>query len=385
MFTQNVGNVTSVGVTAPVGVFHVRVHAVDASGESLPSNEIDVRVTSLVVPPAPPAAPTDLAAYINGTSALITWSPGQGGGAPTGLVLFAGTTPGASDIGSFPVGLGTQLSVPNLAAGNYYLRVAAANAAGLSPASNEVLLGMPAGGGCSAPPARTFTASAFGRYVQFGWQGVPGAAGYRLDFSAAPGGPVTASLPFGPNQTGYAVTGAPLGVFYGKLVTAFSCGQQTPGPEVALTIDGAPPPGPRTPDPAAGQRLPFRSQDGAIVSQLARERPDLLRDSCREHGGNNRFMFEAVRRLRADRQPLRLELEARRRGRPLPGHRQLQLRLGVRRGYAERLHHRHHRRALRPQSDAEFPGSDRGHPRGGHHRNLDAPALSGGRLPDRFG
>ena len=249
VFTQNVGNITSVGVTAPLGVFHVRVHAVDASGESLPSNEIDVRVTSLVVPPAPPAAPTDLAAYINGTSALITWSPGQGGGAPTGLVLFAGTTPGASDIGTFPVGLGTQLSVPNLGAGNYYLRIAAANAAGLGPASNEVLLSMPVGGGCSAPPARTFTASAFGRYVQFGWQGVPGAAGYRLDFSATPGGPVTASLPFGPNQTGYAVTGAPLGVFYGKLVTAFSCGQQTPGPEVALTIDGAPPPGPRAAEP----------------------------------------------------------------------------------------------------------------------------------------
>ena len=32
VFTQNVGNVTSVGVTAPLGVFHVRVHAVDDAG-----------------------------------------------------------------------------------------------------------------------------------------------------------------------------------------------------------------------------------------------------------------------------------------------------------------------------------------------------------------
>jgi hypothetical protein len=256
--SQVVGNITQVDLSAPfVGTYYVRVFASDVTGESPASNEVPIVVTSLVLPPA---APTDLAAYVNGTSALMTWSPGVGGGAPTGLVLFAGSSPGASDIGTFPVGLGTQLSIANVAAGNYYLRIAAASAAGLSPASNEVLLSMPAGGGCTAPPARSFTASAFGRYVQFGWQGVPGAAGYRLDFSASPGGPVSASLPFGPNQTGYAVTGAPLGVFYGKLVTAFSCGQQTSGPEVVLTIDGAPPI--RRP----GSSCP--SQDGARESSI---------------------------------------------------------------------------------------------------------------------
>ena len=253
--SQSVGNVSQVGVKAPfVGTYFVRVFATDATGESAASNEVPIVVTTMFVPPA---APTDLAAYLNGTSALITWSGGNGGGAPTSLVLFAGSTPGASDIGAFPVGLGTQLSVPNVGAGNYFLRIAAANAGGLSPASNEVLLQMPAGGGCSAPPARGFNATAFGRYVQFGWQGVPGAAGYRLDFSQTPGGPTTLSLPFGPATTGYAVTGAPLGVFYGRMVSAFSCGAQTVGPEVAVTIDGAPPPGPRTPNPAPGQRLPL--------------------------------------------------------------------------------------------------------------------------------
>jgi hypothetical protein len=295
--SQGVGNVSQIAVKAPfVGTYFVRVFASDGTGESPASNEVPVVVTAMSVPPA---APTDLAAYVNGTSALITWKVGEGGGAPTGLVLFAGSAPGASDIGAVPVGLGTQLSVPNVGAGNYYLRIAAANAGGLSPASNEVLLQMPAGGGCSAPPARGFNASVFGRYVQFGWQGVPGAIGYRLDFTTSPGAPATLSQTFGPASAGFAVTGAPLGVFYGRLVTSFSCGTQTVGPEVAVTIDGAPPPGPRTPNPAPGQQLPFRSQDGAVVSQLARERPDLLRASCHETGGNNRFMFEAVRRLRA--------------------------------------------------------------------------------------
>ena len=57
------------------------------------------------------------------------------------------------------------------------------------------------------------------------------------------------------------------------MVTAFSCGAQTMGPEVALTIDGAPPPGPRVAESGAGQRLPFRSQDGAVVAQLASRTP----------------------------------------------------------------------------------------------------------------
>ena len=83
--------------------------------------------------------------------------------------------------------------------------------------------------------------------------------------------PATLSLPFGAGSTGYAVTGAPLGVFYGRLVTAFSCGRQTEGPEVALTIDGAPPPGPRAPNPAPGTAPSLPELAGAaVIEQLAR-------------------------------------------------------------------------------------------------------------------
>jgi hypothetical protein len=295
--STNVGNVTQINVSAPFpGTYYARIFAIDATGEGPASGEVPIVVTSMSVPPA---APTNMAAFANGRAAVITWDLGTGGGTPTTLLLHAGTAPGGSDAGIFPVAVGTQLAVPSVNPGNYYLRVQAVNQGGQSGFSNEVNFNMPVGGACSPPPARAFTAAVFGRYVQFAWQGVPGAAGYRLDFTNAPGAPATLSLPFGPATTSYAVTGAPLGVYYGNLVTTFSCGQQTAGPEVTLTIDGAPPAGPRTPNPAPGERLPFRSQDGGIVSQLARDRPDLLRDSCREHGGNNRFMFEALRRLRA--------------------------------------------------------------------------------------
>jgi hypothetical protein len=96
-----------------------------------------------------------------------------------------------------------------------------------------------------------------------------------------------------------AVSGVPLGTFYSRLTASFACGSQTQGPEVTLNINGAPPPGPRADNPPAGQLLGFPSWGASVVNQLAAERPDLLRNSCVEHGGNNRFMFEAVRRLRA--------------------------------------------------------------------------------------
>jgi hypothetical protein len=292
----NVGNTTTLAAQAPaVGTYFVRVDAI-VNGAAVPSNEIVVQIVSMSVPPA---APTNFAAYANGRAALLTWDLGTGGGNPTSMVLHAGTTPGASNAGIFPIAPGTQLSVGSVNPGTYYLRVAAVNGAGPSAFSNEVRFDMPVGGACSAPPARTFTATAFGTYVQFSWTPVPGAASQRLDFTTTAGGPATLSQPFGPGVGRWSVPGAPLGTFYGRLVSAFSCGAQTAGPEVPFTIDGAPPPGPRAPNPAPGTRLPFPSWGAAVVEQLAAERPDLLNQSCHETGGNNRFMFEAVRRLRA--------------------------------------------------------------------------------------
>ena len=47
------------------------------------------------------------------------------------------------------------------------------------------------------------------------------------------------------------------------------------------------------------KRLPEPSYLRSTVLALAAERGDLLRASCVEHGGNNRFLFELTRRLRA--------------------------------------------------------------------------------------
>lgn len=70
-----------------------------------------------------------------------------------------------------------------------------------------------------------------------------------------------------------------------------------PGPGVG---GGGPLPGGgggRTPDPAPGQRLPLPNML-YVVEQVASARPDLLRNSCQEHGGSWAFMDAVVDTLR---------------------------------------------------------------------------------------
>jgi len=55
--------------------------------------------------------------------------------------------------------------------------------------------------------------------------------------------------------------------------------------------------GPRTPDPAPGQRLPLPNMSH-IVREVAAAHPDYLRNSCQEHGGTWDFMDALVDRLR---------------------------------------------------------------------------------------
>lgn len=56
----------------------------------------------------------------------------------------------------------------------------------------------------------------------------------------------------------------------------------------------------RAPDPAPGTRLAYPTWGGAIVAQVASERPDLLRRSCQDEGGTWEFLDLVVDRLRAE-------------------------------------------------------------------------------------
>ncbi len=128
---------TSVAVpNVPVGTYYVRLVAQNAGGTSAPSNEVSVTVAGLTAPGAP-----TLTASASGSTVTVSWSPG-GGGPPARYTLTASMTPGGASIATVPLG-GTSAVFPGIPSGTYYVRITATNAAGTSPASNEVTVTVP--------------------------------------------------------------------------------------------------------------------------------------------------------------------------------------------------------------------------------------------------
>jgi hypothetical protein len=288
VLNANVGNVTTFQAVAPaIGAYYVRVQALPG-GEF--SNEVVAVVSSLVTPPA---TPTNFQAYRNGPgNVVIAWAPGAGGGPVSGYQLRVGTAPGGADLGIIPLG------APGLAAGGipsatYYLGVRAVNAGGPSPEAPEVALVM--NGACDAPPAPTLTTSAWGNFLTAVWSAVPGAASYNFA-AAGPGLPAPVTIPFGGNTTQFLYPGLPTGTWNFGVQAVFSCGQPGAfGGSTLVVDDSSLRMQPRAPDPADFADVSYAA---GIIRDIANRFGGDLRNSCKEHGGNNRWLFRVVQALR---------------------------------------------------------------------------------------
>ncbi len=89
----------------------------------------------------PPTAPADLRATVAGTSVDLAWSASSDDVGVTGYQVYRGTTPGFAADATSRIGQAAGLSYTDssLAAGSYYYRVIAVDAAGnASPASDAV-------------------------------------------------------------------------------------------------------------------------------------------------------------------------------------------------------------------------------------------------------
>ena len=156
--TVILGNSPSFSAAAvPAGTYFVRVRAIGADGESLPSNEVTVVVGTNPGCAAPPNAPINLVGNVSGSVVTLTWAPG--GGCPaSNYVVQAGSAPGLSNIAVVNNGLPLALTASG-PAGTYYVRVIAQNAFGASGASNEVVLQISGGGGTPSPLCNVLTAT----------------------------------------------------------------------------------------------------------------------------------------------------------------------------------------------------------------------------------
>jgi hypothetical protein len=94
-----------------------------------------------------PAAPRNLSATVVGSMITLSWEPPTGGGEPASYEIEAGSAAGLTNVGIFPVGL-TQAVAASATSDTYYVRARARNVAGVSAASNEVVVTVGAGSCC---------------------------------------------------------------------------------------------------------------------------------------------------------------------------------------------------------------------------------------------
>lgn len=222
---------TSLTVNAPNGRYFVRVAGRNVFGSGPPSNEVIVQVGP---PPCTvaPAAPGPLTHTLAGFVVSLAWG---GSATAAAYVLEAGSVPGASDVGRFALSSVTWLVV-SAPPGTYFARVRAANACGVSPPSNEIVIVVT---GAVAPPnAPTgLTATVAGRTVALTWTppatgGTP--AGYQLEAGYAPGAANAAVVrTLAPSLL---VTNVPSATYYVRVRAFNAAGGSAPTGEITVMV-----------------------------------------------------------------------------------------------------------------------------------------------------
>jgi len=138
------------------GAYFVRVRGRSSSAVSAASNEVVITVAGMTCTPAPP---TGLAAVLDGSTANFTWNAPSGSCPALDYRVEAGRSAGASDVAVAAIGSRqTTFVAANVAAGTYFVRVRALNAANVSPPSNEIAFTVSS----SVPPATGLTGSWIG-------------------------------------------------------------------------------------------------------------------------------------------------------------------------------------------------------------------------------
>lgn len=175
-----IGDAPEVSLTAPDGVFFVRVRSQAGAAMSAASNEIRLAVNQ----PLAPSAPTSLTGLATGSSLQLSWKNTFEGGPVDHVVLEVG----GSLVTAVLLGPDDTFQYTGVPDGTYVFTVRAQNAAGVSAATSGVTLTFP--GSCVAAPRvpATFVAYRTGNVVRLSWDPPadgPAPLSYRVSVTGA--------------------------------------------------------------------------------------------------------------------------------------------------------------------------------------------------------
>jgi predicted phage tail protein len=123
----------------PPGWYFLRIRAMNAAGDGLPTPEVLIASGGGAAPPGPPALRQ---ALVSGRTVNLEWAAGTGGGAASRYRLEVGSARERSDVATFTTPLAsTAIGFTNVPAG--YVRIRGVNLQGAGPVSNEIRIDVP--------------------------------------------------------------------------------------------------------------------------------------------------------------------------------------------------------------------------------------------------
>ena len=213
----------------PAGTYWVRVRGANAAGSGAPSQDVAIVMSATGGCVGLPGAPVLLTPVVSGTNVVLSWNAPATGAMHSGYVLMAGSQAGTANLAHFSTG-GTGTSFAASAPpGLYFVRIAAANACGVGPASNEVSFALGAG----RPDApRNLLATVSGAVVSLTWSAPPSGpapSSYLVEAGSAAGLADLAIVSTG-SASPSLVAEAPPGAYFVRVRAVNGAG---PGPATA--------------------------------------------------------------------------------------------------------------------------------------------------------
>ena len=208
------------------GTFYVRVRSVAAGGTSLPLERGCRHVArSRTAHRAFPFSPT-----VNGSTVTLSWDLSSSSARPTTYIIQASSTAGGPpNIANFATGNTlTTITAFAVPPGTYFVRVLAANNAGVGPASSEISFIVLGGSTCSAAPSApsNLVAIVNGSTVTLGWS--PSSAGtptsYVVEAGSTAGAANLAIADTGSSSGTAMFNGVGRGTYYVRVRGKNACG-----------------------------------------------------------------------------------------------------------------------------------------------------------------